>query len=191
MCWNEWQIKYAVFELRSILSSKFFENWPNLTTKSTISQKLKIVSIGKLIFHSFQHIRKYGREYVPSYDRLCSQFTCMSPWIYQVCHIKKIIYCPKKCALFWHIFFSSWCFFVRVLVFEIWSILDSTFVVYWSGTWTNSDIFLCYGGTTSLNPPVSWGASPSTPPAGAPPLGPKMLYDWILLENWLLWAPEA
>ena len=37
--------------------------------------------------------------------------------------------CLKRCAMFWNNFLCSWVVLVRILVFEIWSILHSTFIV--------------------------------------------------------------
>ena len=46
-----------VFEIWTILYSKLVNFRWILSSKLTITQKLKIAKIGKLIFHSFQHIR--------------------------------------------------------------------------------------------------------------------------------------
>ena len=51
MSWNEWKINFPIFELLSTLYSKFFENLPIWSTKTTISQKLKITLIGNWIFY--------------------------------------------------------------------------------------------------------------------------------------------
>ena len=58
-----------------------------------------------------------------SYDWLYLQFTVTQ----QVCHrqkkCSKVAKLQEKCALLWQLFFSSWVYFVRLLVVEIWSIL--------------------------------------------------------------------
>ena len=52
-----------------------------------------------------------------SYGRLCSQFTSVSLRIYQVCHLKKIIYSSKRCARSETDFLVQEFFFVLFLVF--------------------------------------------------------------------------
>ena len=51
-----WPIRFLFFELCSILYSKFIEIWSILSTKTSISEKIKIAKIGKLIVHSSLHI---------------------------------------------------------------------------------------------------------------------------------------
>ena len=53
---EKWTFWFLVFELWSILYSKFIRNGVILGTKMAISQKIKIAKIGKFIFRSFQHI---------------------------------------------------------------------------------------------------------------------------------------
>jgi len=52
MCWNEWKIHFPFFSF-SELSWKFIENWGHLSTKMTITRKIKIWN---LIFLSIQPI---------------------------------------------------------------------------------------------------------------------------------------
>ena len=54
MCWIEWKIIFQIFIFRVMV--KIHWKFTILSTKMTISQKLKFAKIWKLIFHSFQNI---------------------------------------------------------------------------------------------------------------------------------------
>ena len=49
----------------------------------------------------------------------------------------------KSWAMFWNGFWNSWGFFVRFLIFDVWSILYFNFVMHWRLA-TNSEIFKTY-----------------------------------------------
>ena len=81
---------------------------------------------------------------------------------------------PKRCAIFWNRFLSSWVFFVPCLVFEIWSILYYTFVMH-SGL-RRIQIFVILGGFTSPPPLFCGGFAPNTRHRGCTPAS-RMLLD--------------
>ena len=58
VCWTEWKINFQIFIFRVMVDFVFKINrkMPILSIKMTVSQKLKIINIWKLIFHSVQHI---------------------------------------------------------------------------------------------------------------------------------------
>ena len=89
-------------------------------------------------------------------------------------------------------FISSWFFFFRFLVFEIRSILYSTFVVNWSGTWINSGKIYVLRGSAPLNPPVHGELSPHAPHRGLHPwapdafgLNPPAPRLYVIMYHWL------
>ena len=63
MSWNEWKINFPNFYFLScswFCTQNWTKNWRILSTKTNISQKLKI---GKLIFHSLKHIPHLSCKY--------------------------------------------------------------------------------------------------------------------------------
>ena len=61
--WTETNEK-SIFRFHFLSYSRFCtqnssKNWPILSTKMTISQKLKIANIRKLVYHSLQHISAF------------------------------------------------------------------------------------------------------------------------------------
>ena len=85
------------------------------------------------------------------------------------------------------------------LLFEIWSILYSEFVVYWSGTSRDSENILCWGGGggcgfAHLSPLVHGGLGPPNPQPRPSPPGPDAFvlnpprhlvigYHWLAFLN--------
>ena len=65
LSWNEWKIHFPNFPIFIFLSYSRFctqnppKNGPIMSTRATISQKIKIARNGKLFFHRFQHIAHY------------------------------------------------------------------------------------------------------------------------------------
>ena len=102
MCWNERKIMYQIFIFRF-----FRENSSKidhiLRTKMTITWKIKIAKIVKLIFHSFQHIAhlwcKYGHFWGGLHivmQTSCRAYVCVYMHIihvYCVCYTHICMFC--------------------------------------------------------------------------------------------------
>ena len=83
---------------------------------------------------TLRNFLKPMKKTILSYGRFCSQFFKKFFYLYnRPRRLKK--WCLKRCAMFWNGFLCSWVCFVRLLGFEIWLILYSTFVVNWGLAW--------------------------------------------------------
>ena len=96
------------------------------------------------------------------------------------------LYRPKRCAMFWNGFLSSWVFLVRFLIFVLRSISYFTFVVHSGNFWQILIFFCVKGGSSPFNAPFLRRAKPPTSPAGgsAPTPRAQIILDWIQLANW-------
>ena len=75
-------------------------------------------------FENWNKIENLKRMKIQFFDFLVYEI-----WSFKILRIFWIFFFrPKRCAMFWNRFFGLWVFF---LVFEIWLILNKTFVVHW------------------------------------------------------------